>query len=161
MVQNVMDPSFIGMSLYSDAEGGFSVWLPRTWQKRELNPGHQGMLFSPDANELNTFFLVENRTLEVEVTKKDVGTLREGFKQGLMSLPGIEILSNDETLADEMQLFDAIYTFLEGEERRIRWMRCLYWGKRQLIFIAQGRTQEDFEHWLPMLYKTMMTPQIL
>ncbi len=65
------------------------------------------------------------------------------------------------TPSETMQLFDAIYTFVEGEERRKRWMRCLYWGKSQLILIAQGRTLEDFDHWLPVFYKTMMTPQII
>jgi hypothetical protein len=97
----------------------------------------------------------------VKVNPSDVNDLREGFMEGLQALPGVEIESTDESLSDTIQVFDARYTFLEGEQRRKRWTRNIYWGEAQLVIIAQGRTPEDFEYWLPMFYNTIMTTQIL
>ncbi len=96
MAENMSGPVTTRMTLYPNQEGGFAVWLPDDWHKRELNPEHLGMLFSPYEDDINTCFLIEKRKLEVEVTKEDVDILREGFKEGLKGLPGIEVLSVDE-----------------------------------------------------------------
>jgi len=78
-----------------------------------------------------------------------------------MRLPGVEVESQDESLSDSVNFFEARFTFLEGENRRKRWVRNIYWGDGQLILIAQGRTVEDFEYWLPMFYNTITTVQII
>lgn len=161
MPESNKGPVYTGMTLHPSKKGGFSVWLPSDWHKRELKPRHVGMLFSPYPDDINTCLLVEKKKLKVKVKPEDADVLREGFKQGLMALPGIEIESMDENLTDIIQTFDARYTFLEGEERRKRWARSIYWGEAHLIMIAQGRTPEDFDYWLPMFYNTMMTTQIL
>ncbi len=154
-------PLLSGFIYYEDKEAGFGVWLPQDWYKHALNPGHPGILVSPYQDDINTFFLAEKRTLEIEVNKEDVDTLRQGFNQGMLDLPGVEVISTDETLSDTGQLFDAIYTYLEGTERRKRWMRCVYLGKTQLILIGQGRNAADFELHLSSFYKIMTTPKIL
>ena len=153
-------PVYTGMRLHPH-EGGFAVWLPSDWHKRELKPRHEGMLFSPYPDDINTCVLVEKKKLKVKVKPEDADVLREGFKQGLMALPGVEIESTDEALSETIQVFDARFTFLEGEERRKRWVRNIYWGEAQLILIAQGRTPEDFDYWLPLFYNTITTTQIL
>jgi hypothetical protein len=83
--------------------------------------------------------------------------LREGFEAGLQAVPGIQIEWRDDTISQTIIGFDARFTFLEGEERRKRWVRNMYWGKLQIAFIAQGETPAEFDYWLPMFYQTMMT----
>jgi hypothetical protein len=161
MSETKKGPVYTGMTLHPHKQGGFAVWLPSDWRKEKLKPRHMGWLFSPYPDDNNTCLLVEKHKLRVKVKPSDVNDLREGFMEGLQALPGVEIESTDESLSDTIQVFDARYTFLEGEQRRKRWTRNIYWGEAQLVIIAQGRTPEDFEYWLPMFYNTIMTTQIL
>ena len=119
------------------------------------------MLFSPYIDDINTSFMVEKRRLKVSVTAEDMDVLREGFQHGIMKLPGVKVESQDESLSDSVNFFEARFTFLEDENRRKRWVRSIYWGDGLLIMIAQGRTVEDFEYWLPMFYNTIMTAKII
>jgi hypothetical protein len=161
MPEKIKGPVYTGMRLHPHKEGGFSVWLPSDWYKTELKPRHVGMLFSPYPDDINTCILIEKHKLKVAVKPEDVDALREGFMQGLKALSGIEIESTEEALSETIQVFDARYTFLEGEERRKRWARNIYWGNGQLVMIAQGRTPEDFDYWLPMFFNTITTAQII
>ena len=161
MPERTQGPVYTGMRLHPNNEAGFAVWLPSDWHQRELKPKHLGMLFSPYPDDINTCILMEKHMLDVSVTREDVEILREGFHQGLMALPGIEVESSEEVLSDTIQVFDARYTFLEGDQRRKRWARNIYWGNGQLVMIAQGRTPEDFDYWLPMFYNTLTTVQII
>jgi hypothetical protein len=154
-------PAYTGMTLHNDSKGGYSVWLPNDWFQYKLKRHHRGMLFSPYKDDINTSFLVEKKKLKVTVTVADIDILREGFQQGMIELPGVEIESQGESLSDSVNFFEGRFTFLEGENRRKRWVRSIYWGDGQLIMIAQGRTVEDFEYWLPMFYNTITTAQII
>jgi hypothetical protein len=149
------------MTLHHDDKGGFSVWLPSDWTEFKLRRHHRGMLFSPYKDDINTSFLVEKRRLKITITPEDLDVLREGFHRGIKELPGVEIESQDEHLTDSINFFEARFTFLEGENRRKRWVRDIYWGDGQLILIAQGRTVEDFEYWLPMFFNTMTTTALI
>lgn len=154
-------PAYVGVNLYHDDKGGYGVWVPSDWTQIKLRRHHRGFLFSPYKDDINTSFLVEKRRLKVTVTAEDMDVLREGFHQGIMALPGVEIESQDESLTDTINFFEARFTFLEGENRRKRWVRNVYWGEGQLIMIAQGRTVEDFEYWLPMFFNTIMTIELI
>ena len=154
-------PAYVGMKLHHDDKGGYSVWLPSDWTEYKLRRHHRGMLFSPYKDDINTSFMVEKRRLKVTITSEDIDILREGFQQGIMNLPGVEIESQNESLSNSVNFFEARFTFLEGENRRKRWVRNIYWGDGQLILIAQGRTVEDFEYWLPMFYNTIITTEII
>ncbi len=154
-------PAYTGMKMCPDHRGGYAVWMPSDWFEFKLKPRQVGMLFSPYQDDLNTSFLVLKKKLKYSVTPDDVPTLREGFMNGIQALPGVEIESTDESLSSSINFFEARFTFLEGENRRKRWVRNLYWGNGQLILIAQGRTPEDFEYWLPMFFNTMLTTQII
>ena len=153
-------PAYVGVSLHHDDKGGYGVWVPSDWTQIKLRRHHRGMLFSPYKDDINTSFLVEKRRLKFSVTPEDMDALREGFTNGIKELPGVEIESQDETLSETVNLFEARFTFLESEIRRKRWVRNIYWGEGQLIMIAQGRTVEDFDFWLPMFYNVMMTAEI-
>ncbi len=149
------------MMMHPDHRGGYAVWMPSDWFEFKLKPRQVGMLFSPYQDDLNTSFLILKKKLKYSVTPDDIPTLREGFMSGIKALPGVEIESTDESLSSSINFFEARFTFLEGENRRKRWVRNLYWGNGQLILIAQGRTPEDFEYWLPMFFNTMLTTQII
>lgn len=154
-------PFYTGMIEHRDMEGGFSLWIPSGWYRHDLKLYHTGVLYTPYADDINTSLYAEKSKLKFKVTPEDLDTLRDGFNAGLENLPGIEIESKDESLLGDMIIFDARYTFLEGIERRKRWARSVFWSNRQLVIIAQGRTPEDFQYWLPMFYDIIMTARMV
>lgn len=153
-------PRYEGVQKYRAEKDGYALWLPSNWHRFEMGKGHRGVIFSPYADDLNTSFSAEKHVLKFKVKKEDVPVLRQGFESGLHSLNGVEIESLEEVIEPKVVAFDARLTFIEGEQRRRRWVRTLYAGEAQLVLIAQGRTVEDFEHWLPMFFNTMMTLEI-
>ncbi len=154
-------PAYTGLTCHVDKPGGYMVWLPSDWTQIKLKRNHKGFFFSPYTNDLNTSILIEKRKLKVTVMPEDMEILREEFHKSVESLPGVEIEAFEESLSETVNIFDARFTFLEGEIRRKRWVRNVYWGDGQLIMIAQGRTPEDFEYWRPMFYNSILTTQVL
>ncbi len=152
-------PVYTGMKNHVE-EAGFSMWVPSDWRQYKLEEGRQGVLYSPYADDFNTAIFLEKRKLKVHVDESDLPTLREGFIAGIKALPGVEIEMQDEFLTKTLSFFEARFTYLEGDVRRKRWIRNIYWGKNNYILIAQGRTPEDFDHWLPMFYNTMMNTTV-
>ncbi len=153
-------PAYTGLRCRVDKTGGYSVWLPSDWHETKLKRNHRGFLASPYADDINTSLLVEKKMLKVKTTRDDMDILREAFQQDIRSLPGVEIELFDESLSNTINLFDARFSFLEGEIRRKRWVRNVYWANAQLVIIAQGKTPEDFEYWLPMFFNAITTIQI-
>jgi hypothetical protein len=149
-------PVYTGVTMYTEPNG-FSIWVPSDWHKFDLTKEHKGIIYSPYPDDFNTGILVEKRKLKYEVKQSDLPVLREAFMEGIKALPGAEIESEDEHLTHGLSFFEVRFTFLEGEKRRKRWIRNVYWAKNQYILIAQGRTPEDFDHWLPMFYNIMTT----
>jgi hypothetical protein len=154
------NPRYYGMHKHVDKEGGYALWLPAGWHRFDMVDGHHGVIYSPYPDSFDTSFSAEKHTLEYAVTPDDVPTLREGFKAGLAVLPGVEVESQDESVTSTLITLEARFTFLEGEARRKRWVRIVYWGEGQLVLIAQGSSAGEFEHWLPMFFNTMMTVEI-
>jgi hypothetical protein len=160
MTEQSSGPRYEGVTKYIAKQDGYALWVPSDWHRFKMHGGHRGVIFSPYADDYNTSFSAEKVKLQFNVGETDVPALREGFNQGLQSLPGIDIESQDETTGQGIMSFDARLTFLEGSERRKRWIRVIYASNAQLTLIAQGRTVDDFEYWLPMFYNTMMTIEI-
>jgi hypothetical protein len=154
-------PFYTGMIQHIDKRGGYSLWMPTEWRKITLKKGHIGMLFSPYADDINTSLLSEKHKLKYKITVDDLPVLREGFEQGILALPGVEIESQDHSYSETVNVYDARFTFLEGDIRRKRWVRNIYWGEAQLVLIAQGKTPEDFEYWLPMFYNAITTCTVI
>ena len=154
-------PAYTGQKEYVDQPGGYSIWITSDWHQYKMKRNHRGFLFSPYPDDINTCLLVEKHNLKFAVTVDDLPMLREAFHEGITKLPGVEIESEDEHLTDTISFFEARFTFLDGDQRRKRWVRNVYWGKGQLIAIAQGRTPEDFEYWLPMFFNTMYTIDVI
>jgi hypothetical protein len=154
-------PVYTGVIAHRDNLGGYEIWVPSNWVQVKLKPKHHGMLFSPYKDDYNTSLLVEKHRLKYTITAEDVPMLVESFHQGMMALPGIEVEATEEALSGTINVFDARFTFLDGDVRRKRWVRNIYWGDGQLVIIAQGRTPEDFTYWEPMFYNAIVTTQIV
>jgi len=160
--ENRERPWYTGMFMHTNKEGGFSLWLPEGWYQYELKDGRRGVLFSPYPDDINTSIYAEKTKLKVKVkTDEDLAVIREAFHEAIKALPGVEIEMLDESLSSSINLFEAKYSFLDGDVRRKRWVKNIYWGRTQFVIIAQGRTEEDYQYWLPMLYNTMMTVKIM
>ncbi len=155
---NEAKPQYTGMKQHTDPSG-FAFWLPSDWYRYNLKEGHKGVLYSPYSDDINTGIFAEKHRLKVHVDQSDLPVLREAFMDGIKALPGVEIEpeSVTESLSKTFSFFEARFTFLEGDARRKRWIRNIYWGKSNVVFIAQGRTAEEFDHWLPMFFNIMMT----
>ena len=154
-------PAYTGMKMYPDHAGGYAIWVPSDWYQLKLKRNHRGFMFSPYPDDINTCVLVEKHKLKFKITPDDLVTLREGFHEGIIALPGVEIESEEEDLTESISMFNARFSFMEGEFKRKRWVRNIYWGNGQLVVIAQGKSPEDFEYWLPMFFNTMLDIQIL
>jgi hypothetical protein len=148
-------PQYTGLKLHADP-AGIGLWLPNDWHKFDLQKGHKGVLFSPYEDDFNTGILAEKHRLKVHVDESDLPVLREAFLEGIKALSGVEIESQDEYISKGLSFFEVRFTFIEGETRRKRWIRNIYWGKSNYVLIAQGRTVEDFNYYLPMFYNIMM-----
>jgi hypothetical protein len=155
------NPRYTGMFQYNDPEHAFAVWLPSDWTKFEMEPEHHGVIFSPYPDHFETSFTAEFHRLKFMVSKDDLPVLQEGFETGLKALPGIEIEELNYIPTATLITLEAKFTFLEGDIRRKRWVRNIYWGNGQVVFIAQGANVKDYEYWLPMFYNTMVTFQVV
>ena len=153
-------PRYTGMHKYVDQEGGYAIWLPSDWREIPMNEDHHGMIFTPYEDRMDTCFIAEKRTLPFKVSEKDFDVLREGFEEGLRSLSEVEIESRNERITKTFKILEARCTFIEDGVRRKRWIRNAYWGEGQLILIAQGATEKEFERYEGMFYNTMMTVDI-
>lgn len=153
-------PRYTGISKHVAEREGYALWLPSDWHRFKMRKGHRGAIFSPRPDDYTTSFSAEKARLPYKVKKEDLATLREGFAAGLSSLPGAQIEWQEETQSEGVLALDARFTFVENGERRKRWVRVIYAGNAQLTLIAQGRTPEDFEYWMPVFYNTMMTLEL-
>ncbi|MCU0522264.1 MAG: hypothetical protein MUF84_16415 [Anaerolineae bacterium] len=160
MPQDRPGPRYRGVYKHIDHEGGYSIWIPSDWRKLEMTDGHKGAIYTPYPDRYDTCISTEKVVLEHKVTQKDVPILRKGFSAGLNSLPDVEVESQDETVTPTLIMFEAKVKFSEGEARRKRWIRVIYWGEGQLIATAQGATTEEFDYWMPMFYNSLMTVEI-
>lgn len=154
-------PVYKGMVNHIDP-AGFSLWLPDDWQKVELTGEHEGVLYTPDPDDINTGFLAKRQRLKGRVNKTDMSVIRESFMADVRSLEGVEIDEDsiEEYITDRLSFIQVRFTFLEGDVRRKRWIKNIYWGKNNYVLIAQGSTPEDFDYWLPMFYQIMTNAKV-
>lgn len=153
-------PRYRGIYRHVEREGGYSIWIPTDWRRLEMVGDHKGAIYTPYPDRYDTCISTEKVVLEHAVKHGDVPTLREGFTAGLNSLPDVQIESQDETVTSTLIIYEAKVTFSEGEARRKRWVRVVYWGEGQLIVMAQGATPEEYDYWMPMFYNSLMTVEI-
>ena len=160
MTEDRPGPRYRGTYKNEHPEVGYSIWIPTDWHHYEMDGDHDGHIYCPDPKILDTCITTEKIILDYEVTAEDVPILREGFNAGIQSFDDVEIESEDETITPTLMMFQARFTFSEGDMHRKRWLRVVYWKKGQLIMMAQGATPDEFEYWMPMFYNSLMTVEI-
>jgi len=131
---------------------------PDVWFERNLDvQGGQGVIFTPDPEDLMTAISVEVRDLGTEVTAEDLPDLEEGFLKGLESVLG----STLEQHAVFQSIFhigvEAQQSFDAAGQRRRRWIRVLYQGTVQARLIAQGATLAEFDRLRPLFAPCLTT----
>jgi len=149
------------MYTYVDKAGGYAITVPTDWRQIPLKPGTVGLMFSPYPDDINTGVWTEKHILKDSVKPADMPLLRTRFEKGIRALPGVEIDKIEASYSDTITVFDAQFSFLDGDVRRKRWVRDIYWNEAELVIVAQGRTVEDYAYWLPMFYNTLMTCNVL
>ena len=154
-------PFYTGMYVHNDNVGGYTITMPSDWYQIPLKEGMVGMMFSPYPDDINTSLLTQKHLLDYRVTPSDMHFLREAFENGIRQLPGAKIEKTDAAYSETINIFDAVFSFLDRDVLRKRWVRNIYWAEAQLVVIAQGRTPEDYEYWLPMFFNTITTLSIL
>jgi hypothetical protein len=131
---------------------------PDVWFERDLDvEGGQGVIFTPDPEEVTTAISVEVRDLTTDVTAEDLPDLEKGFLKGLRSVPGSKL--------EQHEVFQSLYhigveaqqSFDAAGQRRRRWIRVLYNGRLQARLIAQAATVEEFDRLRPVFAPCMTT----
>lgn len=152
-------PSFEGLMLEQDREWQYYFWYPKGWYRYELGNGRNGVLCSPEDEHPNTYFSVETQRLPAAALAEDIEALRQGIQEGLSQLPNLCVESTDETVADGRIVLERVFTFADGDAVRKRRIRLLYAGSTLYSLIAQGSSEQDYEHWLSMLNYCHLTFQ--
>ena len=76
-------PRFYGVATYADPKGRFTFRYPTTWHQFELDENRDGVMFSPEAENPQTFFSVWVTELDTEVVAEDLDDLKAGVDEGL------------------------------------------------------------------------------
>ena len=143
-------PRFTGVDTYIDPVGRFSFRYPIDWHKFELEENRDGVMYSPEATDPQTYFAVWATLLDPPVVAEDQEDLRIGIQEGLAGLPEIKIESESEAVFGNLLKFERIFTFKDGEATRKRKLWLLYVDKWQIVVTYQGATPEEYQHWLSM-----------
>src|SRR3954462_7488823 len=97
MRERAAAPSFTGLEIYRDLTYRYSLLYPMGWHQLELETTDgAGVILTPVADDTTNSFSIEARDLGVTVTPEDLETLREGFWEGIESLPDVTVVEDDE-----------------------------------------------------------------
>ena len=144
-------PKYRGIKTHIDPQGRFKFRYPSDWHQHELADGRDGVLYSPQPEDPETWFAIWSTRLQDIVVAGDLDVLRQGVNEGLYQLPGVRVESSSETAFGNLIRFERIYTFQENGATRRRKVWMLYVYKWALTLIAQGASSEEYDHWSMML----------
>src|SRR4051794_16582345 len=147
---NRQPPRFYGVRTYQDPIGRFTFRYPTGWYDYELEDNRQGIMYSPEATDPQTWFAVWSTELDEHAVAEDVDLLREGVDEGLAQLPESNVEQASEEVLGNLIKFERIYTFLEGDVRRKRKVFILYVQRWLLVFTWQGENEEEYDYWFPL-----------
>jgi hypothetical protein len=148
------------LALHQDRTWRFQFRYPADWHRFTLLENRQGVLYAPDPVDFATSFSVEAKDLGTRITRADIPDLREGFLEGVRSLPECKLLLETSWAVGNLIGLEAQYTFREQGCLRKRWVRLLFEGQRQFHVVVQGASPGEYEYWLPVLSETMSSVQI-
>src|SRR5690242_6778923 len=122
-------PSFTGLEIYRDLTYRYSLLYPMGWHQLELETDDgAGIILSPVPHDTANSFSIEARDLGVTVTTEDLAIVREGFWEGVESLPEVFIEAEDEFAIGDTISIEATVTYRDAEDVRKRRVRLLYRG---------------------------------
>ena len=157
-------PRFYGVATYSDPLGRFSFRYPTTWHQFELDDNREGVLFSPETENPQTWFSVWVSELDAHVVAEDLEDLQLGLDEGLAQLAECRVESKAGEPLGNLIKFERIFTFREDGVTRKRKLWLLYVDKWQMVVTWQGATEEEYEYWLSMgnyAFATFTIPEAL
>ncbi len=155
------EPVYTGITKHIDQGAGFAVWISNDWRKIDMVEGRRGWIFTPYPDRYDTCFTCEKIMLDYEATPEDAEVLLEGFEAGIESLPEAVVEYKNTDVGKMVLLMEAKFTFLENGQRRKRWVKSMYWGRSNLVLMAQGATVEEYAYWEGMLFNAMLTYEIM
>ncbi len=150
-----------GLALHEDHVWGYQFQHPADWHRFTLLENRQGVLFAPDPADYATSFSVEVKDLGTRITRADAPDLREGFLEGVRSLPECKLQMETSWAIGDLVGLEAQYTFRERGCLRKRWVRLLFRGQRRLHAVAQGASPGEYEYWLPQLSAAMESLELM
>jgi hypothetical protein len=150
MTERPARPRWTGIDTYVDPHGRFHYRVPLDWHRFELDNGLEGVMFSPQAENPQTYFSSWARKLDEHIVAEDLPVLRTGVAEGLRQLPECRIESEDEGTYGNLLKFERIFTFRDGDAVRKRKIWILYVDYWQIVLTYQGESPEEWEYWLPM-----------
>ena len=143
-------PQFTGITGYQEPGGRFAFRYPWDWHAEGLGQGRDGVILTPDRTDPDTYVAAWISPLPAAVAAEDLPPLRDGFDEGLATLPDLHVLdSRDEALGNLVKL-ERTVTFSDGGATRKRLLWAIYAGSMQLLFVYQGGSPQAYAYWLPM-----------
>jgi hypothetical protein len=143
-------PRFTGVRTHIDPRGRFTFRYPTHWHSFELEEDRDGVMYSPAANNPQTYFAAWVTQLEDSVVAEDFDDLLAGIADGLNSLPGVEIEEQSNDFFGNLLKFERILTFDDNGTRRKRRVWLLYVDIWQIVLTYQGETPEEYDYWISM-----------
>lgn len=150
MTERPPRPRWTGVETYVDPHGRFSFRYPSDWQRFELDNNLDGVMFSPQPSDPQTFLSAWVTKLDTNVVLEDQPTLRQGVAEGLAQLGALQIESQDDGAYGNLLKFERVYTFQDGAATRKRKTWIMYVDTWQIVLTYQGESPEEYEYWLPM-----------
>lgn len=143
-------PRFVGVRTHIDPLGRFTFRYPTGWHAFELEDNREGVMYSPIANNPQTYFAVWVTKMPESVMVDDFDDLLAGISEGLNGLPGFMLEEAGNDFFGNLLKFDRVYTFEDNGVRRKRHVWLLYVDVWQIVVTFQGETPEEYAYWLPM-----------
>jgi hypothetical protein len=107
-------------------------------------------MFSPQAQDPETWFSTWAVSLQDRVTAEDLDLLREGVEEGLSQLPELSIESSEDDTIENLCRSQRVYTFRQDSAVRKRKAWMIYVHKWLFVLVAQGASVDEFEFWSMM-----------
>jgi hypothetical protein len=150
-------PQFTGIDTYADPKGRFHFRYPSDWHAHNLADKREGVLFSPQAENPQTWFAVWITDLHEKIVAEDMPVLRKGLEQGLSELKNIQIeLATDDTMQNLVK-FERVFTFQEGDLTR-KWRQWIMYVDRWMMVITyQGESPEEYDYWYAMVNHSFLS----
>ncbi len=141
---------FVGVRTYQDPKGRFHFRYPTDWPELELDGNREGIMYVPEADDLNTSFSAWVSELDQPAVAEDLDDLRQAVNDGLATLIDCSVETESQDALGNLVKFERIFTFRDGDATRKckRWI--LYVDKWLIVLTWQGASEEAYDYWLAM-----------